>query len=133
MFVRGLVIQPSHPLLPPSFPTLNIFQHLSFFQWVSSSHLVDKVLELQFSISPSNEHSGLISFRVDWFDLLAVQGALKSFLPHHSLKALILQSLAFFMVQLSHPYLTTRKIIALAIWTFVSRCLCFLKHCLFFI
>ena len=76
---------------------------------------------LSFSISPYNEYSGLISFRVDWFDLLAVQRTLKSLLQHQSLKALILQRSAFFMVQLSHPYMTTGKTIALTIWTFVSR------------
>ena len=74
-----------------------------------------------FSISPSNEHSGLISFRMDWFDLLAVQGTLKGLLQHHSLKASVLQPSPFFMVQLSHLYMTTRKTIALAIWTFVNK------------
>ena len=73
-----------------------------------------------FSVSPSSEYSGLISFRIDWFDLLAVQGTLKSLLKHHSLKALILQCSAFFMVQLSHPYITNRKTIALTTWTFVG-------------
>ena len=72
------------------------------------------------SISLSNEYSGLISFRIDWFDLLAVQGTLKSLLKHHSLKALILQCSAFFMVQLSHPYITNRKTIALTTWSFVG-------------
>ena len=74
-----------------------------------------------FSISPSNEYSGLISFRMDWLDLLAVQGTLKSLLQHHSLKASILRCAAFFMVQLSHPYMTTGKTIALTLWTFVSK------------
>ena len=74
-----------------------------------------------FSISPSNESSGLISFRIDWFDLLAVQGTLKSLLQHHSLKASILQCSAFFMVQLSHPYVTTGKTIALTIQTVVGK------------
>ena len=74
-----------------------------------------------FSISPSNEYSGLISFTIDWFDLLAVQGTLKSLLQHHSLKASILWCSAFFMVQLSHPYMTTGKIIALTRQTFVSK------------
>ena len=73
------------------------------------------------SISPSNEYSGLISFRIDWFDLLEVQNILKSLLQHHSLKTSILPYSAFFMVQLSHPYMTTRKTIALTIWTFVSK------------
>ena len=73
------------------------------------------------AVSPSNEHSGLISFRIDWFDLLTVQGTLKSLLQHHSSKATILQLSAFFMVQLSYPYMTTGKIIALTMWTFVGK------------
>ena len=80
-----------------------------------------KVLEPQFSISPSNEYSGLISFMIDWFDLLAVQVTLKSLLPHLSSKAPILRCSAFFMVQLSHPYVTTGKTIALTRWTFVVK------------
>jgi len=82
---------------------------------------VAKVLELQLSISPSNASSGLISFRMDWLDLLAVQGTLKSLLQHHSSKASILWSSAFFIVQLSHPYMTTGKTIALTRWTFVGK------------
>ena len=74
-----------------------------------------------FSISPSNEHPGLISFRMDWLDLLSVQGTLKSLLQHHSLKASIFQHSAFFTVQLSHPYMTTGKTIALTRWTFVGK------------
>ena len=73
------------------------------------------------SVYPSNEYSGLISFRIDWFNLLAVQGTLKNLLPHHSSKASILQCSAFFIVQLSHPYMTTRKATAFTIWTFVSK------------
>ena len=80
-----------------------------------------KYWSFSFTISPSNEYSGLISFRIDWFDLLAVQGTLKGLLQHHSLKASILQCSAFFMVQLSHPYMTTGKTIALTIWTFVVK------------
>ena len=80
-----------------------------------------KYWSFSFSISPSNEYSGLISFRIDWFDLLAVQGTLRSLLQHHSSKASTLQCSAFFMVQLSHPYMTTGKAIALSIWTFVSK------------
>ena len=76
---------------------------------------------LNFSISPSNEYSGLISFRMDWLGLLAVQGTLKSFLQHHSLKASIVWCSAFFIFQLSHPYMTTGKIIALKRWTFVGK------------
>ena len=83
-------IQPSHPLSPSSPPALNLIQHQDTFQWVSFWHQVAKVLELTFSISPSNEYAGLISFRIDWFDLLAVQGTLKSLLQHHSLKISIL-------------------------------------------
>ena len=113
-------IRPSHPLSPTS-AALNLSQHEGLFQWVGSLHQVAKVLELQLSISPSNEYSGLISFRIDWSDLLAVQGVLMSLLQHHSSKASILRHSAFFMVQLSHLYMTTGKTIALAIWTFVSK------------
>ena len=80
-----------------------------------------KYQNFSFIISPSNEYSGLISIRMHWLDLLAVQGALKSLLQHHSSKASVLHCSAFFMVQLSHPYMTTGKIIALTIWTFVSK------------
>ena len=80
-----------------------------------------KYWSFSFSISPSNEYSGLISFRIDWLDLLAVQGTLKSLLQHHTSKALILQCSAFFIVQLSHPYMTTGKTIALTRWTFVDK------------
>ena len=113
-------IQPSHPLSSPS-PALSLCQHQGLFQWVSSSHQVAKVLESQLSISPSNEHPGLISFRMDWLDLLAVQGTLKSLLQHHSSKASILRRSAFFIVQLSHPYTTNGKTIALTRWTFVGN------------
>ena len=109
----GDAIQPSHPLSSPSPPALNLSQHQGFFKWVSSSHHVAKVLEFQLNISPTNEHPGLISFRIDWLDLLVVQGTLKSPLQHHSSKASILQHSAFFTVQLSHPYMTTGKTIAL--------------------
>ena len=78
------------------------------FQWVSSLHQMAKVFSFSFSISPSNEYSGVISFRIDWFDLLAVQGTLKSLLQHQHSKASILWCSAFFIVQLSHPYMTTR-------------------------
>ena len=80
-----------------------------------------KYWSFSFSISPSNEHAGLISFRMDWLDLLAVQGTLKSFLQHHSSKASILRCSAFFTVQLSHPCMTTVKTIALARWTFIGK------------
>ena len=87
-------------------------------------------MEFQFNISPSNEHSGLISFRVDWLDLLAVQETLKSLLQHHTSKASILWSSAFFIVQLSHPYLTTGKTIALTRQTFVGKVTPLLFHML---
>ena len=97
----GDSIQPSHSLSSPFLPAPNPSQHQSLFQWVNSSHQVAK--SFSFSISPSNEHPGLISFRMDWLDLLAVQGTLKSLLQHHSWKASILQHSAFFIVQLSQP------------------------------
>ena len=93
----GNVIQPSHPLLSPSPPAFNLSQQQSLFHRVSSSHQVAKVLELHFSIGPSSEHSGLISFRIDWLDLLAVQGTLKNLLQHHSSKVSILWCSAFFL------------------------------------
>ena len=117
----GDAIQPSHPLSFPSPPAPNPSQHQGLFQWVNLSHEVAKVLEFSFSISPSNEHPGLISFRMDWLDLLAVQGTLKSLLQHHSSKPSIFWRSAFFTVQLSHPYMTTRKTIALTRQTFVGK------------
>ena len=116
------VIQPSHPLLASSPFVFSLSQHQGLFQWASSSHQVAKVLEFSFSISPSSEYSGLISFRMDWFDLLAVQGTLKSLLQHHNLKASICQvSAFFFMIQLSDPYIITGKTIALTRQTFVGK------------
>ena len=88
---------------------------------MSSSHQVAKVLEFQFQHPPPNEHPGLVSFRMDRLDLLAVQGTLKSLLQHHSSKASVLQHSAFFIVQLSHPYMTTGKTIALTKWTFCGK------------
>ena len=102
-------IQPSHSLLSSSPPDLHLSQHQGLFQSVSSSHQVVKYWRFSFSISPSNEYSGLISFRMDQLDLLAVQGTLKSLLQYHSLKASILRCTAFFMVHLSHLYMTTGK------------------------
>ena len=100
-------IQPSHPL-SSFFPSpLNLSQHHSLFKWVSSLQQVAKYWSFSFNISPSNEHPGLIPFRMDWLDLLAVQGTLKSLLQHHSSKASILWYSAFFIVQLLHPYMTT--------------------------
>ena len=94
---------------------------LGSFQWVGSWHQVAKVWSFNFSISLSNEYSGSISFRMNWFDLPVVQGALKSLLQHHNLKASVLSCSAFLMVQLSHLYLTTGKTIALTLQTFVSN------------
>ena len=109
IFCRSLL------LLPSIFPSISIFSNESALRirW-------SKYWSFSFNISPSNEYSGLISFRMDWFDLLAVPGTLKSLLQHHSSKASILQCSSFFMVQLSHPYMTTRKTIVLTIWTFVT-------------
>ena len=103
-------------LLPSIFPSIRVFSNESVLRisW-------PKYWSFSFNISPSNEHPGLISFRMDWLDLLAVQGALKSLLQHHSSKASILQRLAFFIVQLSHPYMTTGKTIALTKRTFVGK------------
>ena len=114
-------IQPSHPLLTPSPPVLNLSQHQDLFKWVSSSHQVAKVLEFSFNNSPSNEHPGLISFRMDWLDFRAVQGTLRSLFQHHSSKSSILQCSALFIVQFSHPYMTTEKTIALTRRTFVDK------------
>ena len=117
----GDAIHPSHPMSSPSLPVFNLSQHLGLFKWVSSSYQVAKVLELSFSISPSNKYSRLISFRMDWLDLLVVQETLKSLCQHHSSKASILWCSAFFMVQLSYPYMTIRKTIALTRQTFVCN------------
>ena len=114
-------IQPSHPLPSPSPPAFNLSQHQGLFQWVSSLHQVAQVLELQLQHQSFQDYSGLISFRMDSFDFLAVQGTLKSLLQHHSSKASILQHSAFLIVQLSHPYMTTGKTIALTGWTFVDK------------
>ena len=107
-----------HPLLllPSIFPTIRVFSNESALRirW-------PKDWSFSFNISPSNEHPGLISFRMDWLDLLAVQGTLKSLLQHHNSKASILQRSAFFIFQLSQPYMTTGKTIALARWTFVDK------------
>ena len=111
----------SHPITSSSSSTFNLSQHQGLFRGVDSSHQVAKYWSFSFSISPSIEYSGLISFRIDWFDLLAVQGTLKSLIQHHSSKASILQHAAFFIVQLPHPYMTTRKTIALTRWTFVGK------------
>ena len=96
--------QPSHPLLSPSPPVPNLSQHQGLFQWVSSSHEVATYWSFSFNINPSNEHPGLISFRMDWVDLLAVQGTRKSLLQHHSSKASVLWHSAFFIVQLTSTH-----------------------------
>ena len=103
----GDAIQPSHPLSSPSPLAPNPSQHQSIFQLTNSSHQVAKYWSFSVRIGPSKEHPGLISFRMDWLDLLAVQGTLKSLLQHHSSKASILRCSAFFTVQISHPYIAT--------------------------
>ena len=103
-------------LLPSIFPSIRVPSNESALHMKRPKHW-----SLSFNIGPSNEHSGLISFRMDWLDLLAVQGTLKSLLQHHSSKASILRHSAFFIVQLSHPYMTTGKTIALTRWTFVGK------------
>ena len=112
-------IQLSHPLSSPSPPTFNLSQHQGLFQWVSSSHHAAKVLEFQLQHQSFQWIFRTDSFRMDWLDLLAVQGILKSLLQHYSSKASILWCSAFFIVQLSHPYMTTGKTIALTRRTFV--------------
>ena len=111
-----LILCPPLPLLPSIFPSIRAFSNESVLciRW-------PKYWSFSFSISPSNEYSGLISFRMDWLDLLTVQGTLKSLLQHHSPTASILWCTVFFMVQLSHSYATTGKTIALTRWTFVSK------------
>ena len=104
----------------------SIFLNIS----VDFLHQMAKVLKLQISISPSNELSGMVSLRINWFDPVAVQRTLKSLLQHHTLKASVLWCSAFFMVQLSHPYVTTGKIIALTVWTFVSKLMSLLLNTL---
>ena len=138
MFIE-LVMPSNHlilyyPLLLPSiFPSIRVFSNESVLQvrwpkyWKYSAEIFSQIPNkaktevFSFSISPSNEYSGLVSFRINWFDLLAVQGTLKSLLQHHRSKASILHNSGFFMVQLKHPYMTTGKTIALIIWTFVGK------------
>ena len=117
----GDATQPSHPVVP-FFSCLQTFLASGSFPVSQLFASGDQSIGASaFSISPSNDYSGLISFRTDWFDLLAVQGMLKSFLQHHKLKASILWCSASFLVQLSHPYMTTGKTIALTIRTFVGK------------
>ena len=122
MFIE-LVMSPNHLilccpflLLPSIFPSIRVFSNewVLYIRW-------PKYWSFTFNISPSNEYSRLISFRMDWLDLLAVQGTLKGLLQHHSSKASILWCSAFFIVQLSHPYMTIGKTIGLTIWTFVGK------------
>ena len=114
-------IQPSHPL-PSSSPPAPKPSSIRVFSTESTLCIRwPKYCSFSFNISPSNEYPGLISFRMDWLDLLAVQGTLKSLLQHHSSKASVLQCSAFFTVQLSHPHSTTGKTIALIRWTFVGK------------
>ena len=116
-----------HPLLlaPSIFPSIRVFSNQSVLhiRW-------PKYWSFSFNISPSNEHPGLVSFRMDWLDLLALQGTLKSLLQHHSSKVSILQCSAFFTVHLSHPYMTTGKTIALTRWTFVGKVMSLLLNML---
>ena len=114
MTCKHLALCRSLLLLPSIFPSIRVFSNESVLHIMWSKYW-------SFSINPSNEYSGLISFRIDWFDLLAVQETLKSRLQNHSLKVSILQCSAFFMVQLSHPYMTTGKLIALTSRTFVGK------------
>ena len=117
----GDAISPSHPLLPPSPFNFSLSQHQSLFHESALCIRCSKYWSFSFSISPSNEYSGLIFFRIDWLDLLSLQGTLKIILQYHSSKASILQHSAFLMVQLSHLYLTTGKAIALTLQTFVGK------------
>ena len=117
----GDAIQPSHPLLSPSPPTFNISQHRVFSDESVLHIRWPKYWSFSFSINPSNEYSGLIAFRMGCLDLLAVQGTLKGLLQHHSSKASILRCSAFFIVKLSHPFMTTGKTIALTRCTFVGK------------
>ena len=120
-----LILCHSFLLLPSIFPSIRVFSNESVLHisW-------PKYWSFSFSINPSNEYSGLISFKIDWFDLLALQGTLKSLLQHHSPKTSVHQCSAFFMVQLSHLYMTTGKTIALTRWTFVSKVMSLLYNML---
>ena len=124
----GDAIQSSYPLSSPSSPAFNLSQHQQLFQWVTSSHQAAKYWSFSLNFSPSSEYSGLISFRIDWLDLLAVQGTLKSLLQHHSSKASILQWSNFFIVQLSHPYMTTAKTIPVTRSNSVRKVMSLLFH-----
>jgi len=116
----GDAIQPSHPLVPFS-SCPQSFSIAGSFQMSQLSHQMAKVLKFQFNISPSNEHPGPFSFRMDWLDRVAAQGTLKSLLQHHTSETSALECSTFFIVQLSHPYMTTGKTVALTRWTFVDK------------
>ena len=122
-------IQPSHPMSSPAPPALSPSQNQSLFQWVNSSMGWPWYWSLSFSISPSKGIPELISFRMDWLDLLAVRGTLKSLLQHHSSKASILWHSAFYKIQFSHPYMTTGKTIALTRWTLLGKVMSLLWIC----
>ena len=127
----GDAIEPSHPLsplffLPSIFPSIRVFSN----EWVLRIRW-PKDWSFSFSISPSGEYSGLISFRIDWFDLPVIQGTLKSLFQHHNLKASVLQRSVFFTVHLSHPYMITGETIALTRWTFVDKVMSLLFNMLY--
>ena len=126
--IRHLILCLPLFLLPPIPPSIRVFSSESTLRmrW-------PKYWSFSLSISPSNEHPGLVSFRMDWLDLLAVQGTLKSLLQHHSSKASILRRSAFFTLQLSHPYMTTGKTIALTRWTFVGKVISLLFNMLYYV
>ena len=124
------VMPSNHLILVIPFSCLQSFPASGSFLMSWFCIMWPKYWSFSFSISPSNEYLGLISFRIDWLDLLAVQGTLKSLLQHHSSKASILRRSAFFIVQLSHPYMTTGKIIVLTRWTFVDKVMSLLFHLL---
>ena len=126
----GDAIQPSHPLSSPSPPAFNLSKHQGLFNESVLCIRWLKYWSFSFSISPSNVYSGLISFRIDRLDLLSVQGIFKSLLQHHSSKVSSLQCSAFFLVQLSHPYMTTGKTIALTRQTFVGKVMSLLLNML---
>ena len=117
----GDAIQPSHPLSFPFPPAFNLPQHQGFFKWFLLCIRWPTYWSFTFNVSPCNEYSELTSFTIGWLDLLAVQGTLQSLLQHHSSRASILQCSAFFIVQLSYPYMTTGKPIALTRWIFVGK------------
>ena len=125
----GDAIQPTHPLLSPSPPTFNLSQHQGLFKWVGSSHQVAKVLEFQLQHQSFQWILRTDSLRMDWLDLLAVQRTLKSLLQHHSSKASVLQRSAFFIVWLSHPYMTIGKTLTLIRWPFVGKVISLLLIC----